>query len=420
MSATTPPTPPPDADAAAVALAVQSAVASASVVEKECSDNILAERQAEEDAQLDGGLQREPVPIYAEHGRGQKKRLELQKKLQKKLEDKGLGEKTATPEELAALAADAAEKITLANAPKVEDEKAKVKVGGKMMMTTEGGLAGVSSAEAMRIQSVAGAGKAGKVKAFVGTVDEKKEIGEEDVAADEVIMFSGCKQCEYTISATCVKVFVERCEDFVLRINGKIITQTLEIDNSEKINVLNYTKIGTLQVEQCKKVNIMFAAKDLFCGYMIWAGSFMLQLKVADDVIRCDFGLTQSVDKTIHIERTQFKVWYNQQKKLVCDKIIRLKNGFPTTKREDDEHMRREEQKLDALSKRMGVTVARKADSIGGRTKPNEPCPCGSGKKFKKCCKDGMVAAEVQKAKDADAPHAGIAQGHTEPTACGV
>lgn len=39
--------------------------------------------------------------------------------------------------------------------------------------------------------------------------------------------------------------------------------------------------------------------------------------------------------------------------------------GFPTTKREDDEHTRREEEKLDELAKRMGVTVHRKADAVG-------------------------------------------------------
>jgi preprotein translocase subunit SecA len=34
----------------------------------------------------------------------------------------------------------------------------------------------------------------------------------------------------------------------------------------------------------------------------------------------------------------------------------------------------------------MGVTLSRKEDKIGKKCKPNDPCPCGSGKKFKKCC----------------------------------
>lgn len=41
---------------------------------------------------------------------------------------------------------------------------------------------------------------------------------------------------------------------------------------------------------------------------------------------------------------------------------------------------------LQGLAERMGVTLSRKEDKIGKKCKPNDPCPCGSGKKFKKCC----------------------------------
>lgn len=92
-------------------------------------------------------------------------------------------------------------------------------------------------------------------------------------------------------------------------------------------------------------------------------------------------------------------------KKLICDKVIRLKNGFPSTKREDDEHVRREEQKLENLASRIGVTLHRKEDGIGSKIKPNEKCSCGSGKKYKKCCMTGavgLVAEKITKAAEAD------------------
>ena len=41
----------------------------------------------------------------------------------------------------------------------------------------------------------------------------------------------------------------------------------------------------------------------------------------------------------------------------------------------------------DDFAQRMGITVQRKADAVGARVKPNEPCPCGSGKKYKQCCR---------------------------------
>ena len=65
---------------------------------------------------------------------------------------------------------------------------------------------------------------------------------------------------------------------------------------------------------------------------------------------------------------------------------MRLRNGFPSTKREDDEHERREEAALQGLAERMGVTLNRKCEEVGKKVKPNALCPCGSGKKYKKCC----------------------------------
>merc|ERR1711972_574002 len=218
------------------------------------------------------------------------------------------------------------------------------------------------------------------------------------VASDEVISFSGCKNCQYVLNAKCTKVFVEHCEDFILHLNGAVLTHVVEVDACERMNIVVNSKVGTLQVERCKKVNICIREKELFHGFMIWAGCFMLRLQVEDLVMSCDFGLTQKLDPTINLERTQFKVWLNSAGRLSCDKVIRLANGFPTTKREDDEHTRREEEKLNELAKRMGITVHRKEDSIGGRVKPNEPCPCGSGQKYKKCCQNGTRRLAAQQA----------------------
>ena len=111
----------------------------------------------------------------------------------------------------------------------------------------------------------------------------------------------------------------------------------LQVEYCEQNNIICDTKIGTLQIEQCKKMNVVITKKEYFNNYLIWAGCFLLQIKIADDIMRCDFGLYKQFDKTINIERTQFKVWYDAKGKLISDKIIRLANGFPTTKKEDDE-----------------------------------------------------------------------------------
>ena len=177
------------------------------------------------------------------------------------------------------------------------------------------------------------------------------------------------------------------------KVDAKVVTATVEVFKVERANFLLNVKIGTMQVEQCAKVNVIYADKECFSGYVIWAGCDLLRLQVGvgpdpvPDLMRCDFGLVQQLDATVNRERTQFKVWYGPLGKLVCDKIIRLANGFPTTGREDAEHERRKAHALKGLADRMGITINRK--EAGPKVKPNEPCHCGSGKKFKKCCRDG-------------------------------
>jgi len=334
-----------------------------------------------------------------EQTRALRKKVELQQKLKAKRDAEKV---PLTEEELAAekartaqMATEAIKSIEEANQPKSESKAAKVKIGDQMMVTSEGDM---SKEESTRLQAAVGAGKSSKLKAFFKAKDEEREIGETDVAVDEVISFSQCKNCKYTVNARCTKIFVDHCEDLVLHLNGNVLTATVEVDACERMNLIVNTKVGTLQVERCKKMNILVPDKEHYSGFMIWAGCFMLRLQVAEQVMSCDFGLTQKLDPTINEERTQFKVWMNSVGKLSCDKVIRLKNGFPSTKREDDEHNRREEEKLNELAKRMGITVHRKEDAIGGRVKPNEPCPCGSGQKYKKCCQNGAARIAGQQA----------------------
>jgi hypothetical protein len=121
-------------------------------------------------------------------------------------------------------------------------------------------------------------------------------------------------------------------------------------------------------------------------GRVVWAGCENLQVSIGEDKVLCDLETERKEDATVNEERTQFKVGFDAKGTLRSEKVVRLENGFPSTKREDDEHARREEEALQGLADRMGITMNRKAENIGTKQKPNDPCACGSGRKFKKCC----------------------------------
>ena len=361
-----------------------------------CSHNHITMTQASADASQETIFAADTPALYTEQGRAERKRMELRKKLVAKKVAEGAVEITpkADPAETEKLVSEVVKDIEdKEGGPKLEKPKNKVNVAGKMLISTEQEL---DHKEAMRMQSKVGVGKCSNMKVMHSLQGVTETLTEANLTNEQAIMISGCEKCEINVESTCVKIFVEKCKDLVLRVRGKVITQTIEVDHSSQLNILLYSKVGTLQVEQCQKVNCLVESKELFNGYMIWAGCALLRLQVGDDLMRCDFGLTQQLDPTINIERTQFKVWYNSAGKLICDKVIRLKNGFPTTKREDDEHVRREEQKLEELGRRIGITLHRK-DEAGNKLKPNEKCACGSGKKYKKCCMTGQVGLVAEK-----------------------
>jgi hypothetical protein len=347
--------------------------------------------------------------IYSEEGRGLKKRLALKKKLDKRNAEKAEKAKAAAAvlsaagpsdgleaeaEATARLAADAAARIEAEAAaagggggddddPAAKKSQTFAQYRGKdLTVSTEKEL---TRDEQLRIQSKVGAGKAAKVKAVVGCEGADQTFDETNLHDDQVIVFTDCKASTFRVTSHCVKIFIERCHGCTFRFEGRIITSTIEVDRCEECNVLCSTKVGTLQCEQSKRMNLVYAAKELLGkGWIVWAGCFMLRVQVGEDLMRCDFGLTKSVDSTVNVERTQFKISYDSLGKLVCDKIIRLANGYPTTRAEDEEHTRRKEEKLKMMADRMGITIHRKGGKI--KVKPNAPCPCGSGKKFKKCC----------------------------------
>ena len=99
-----------------------------------------------------------------------------------------------------------------------------------------------------------------------------------------------------------------------------------------------------------------------------------------------DYDVEAARDATCNIERTQFQI-KRVHGRFESTKIVRLANGFPSTKKDVQNFDRRQESNVGMIAKKTGITIKRAEDSIGARIKPNAPCPCGSGRKYKKCCR---------------------------------
>jgi hypothetical protein len=60
----------------------------------------------------------------------------------------------------------------------------------------------------------------------------------------------------------------------------------------------------------------------MYCrGMLTWAGCKDLRLRIASDVLLCDYNLEASMDATLNKERSQFKVHYDSLGVLCSEKV---------------------------------------------------------------------------------------------------
>eukprot|EP01083_Nonionella_stella_P173614 599427_1 len=235
--------------------------------------------------------------------------------------------------------------------------------------------------EQAKMQALLGNAKAANTKSYNGQTGVTATLSQSDVDSKATLVFQQCSDCTYTLTTLCTKVFVLCCRNFELVVDAKIVTQTLEIFKCDDVRVKTSQNIHTVQVDMSDKVAMRFDSRPNFRS-VIWAGCEDISVEVAGDRLASGFTECQVDFADLHIERSQFKMHYVQDK-LYNDKLIRLDNGFPTTKRELDEFERKQEAQLQEMAAKMGVTIGKKkkAEQKVGR---NDKCPCGTGKKYKK------------------------------------
>ncbi|MES1916027.1 MAG: hypothetical protein MHM6MM_007888, partial [Cercozoa sp. M6MM] len=157
----------------------------------------------------------------------------------------------------------------------------------------------------------------------------------------------------------------------------------------ENVTVNSDVRIKTVQADLVDGLTLRFSNRAHFHS-VIWAGCQNVEVSVAGDdtfdaeTLTTGFTELSQEYENLVFERSQFKIHF-VRKHLFNDELIRLPNGFPTTRRERDEFERKQEEKIQAIAKRAGIRIHAREDAPkkGAR---NAPCDCGSGRKFKKCC----------------------------------
>lgn len=239
--------------------------------------------------------------------------------------------------------------------------------------------------EQRKLQAMFGNGKQQAAKYVVGEKGVKTRMDESSLKSDATLVFKGCEDGEYIIDTYCTKILIDNCHNTKVIFNGKIITATVEVYKSNSVHLIVNTKVGTLQADLCKKLNVEYTQKEHFAT-IIWAGVYDLSLKFHDQnehSLETGYDRMLATHPDLRESIDQFKVSFVKGE-LKNEKIVRLANGFPSTEREAKEYDSRQEEALQKLAKEAGITIGRKADK---KIPPNTVCPkCNSGKKYKKCC----------------------------------
>eukprot|EP01134_Creolimax_fragrantissima_P004608 CFRG4608T1 len=201
----------------------------------------------------------------------------------------------------------------------------------------------MSSYEMARVQSMIGAATPKNMKVFFGTTGQKITVDEGTVR--HTIVFQGCSHCEFNVTAPFAKIFIQGCVDVTVYMHGRIITSTVEAYKCQKLNLYYYTRVETSQLDLCDDVTCEFASLDTL-GCIVWAGCQRMDVSVTDKPelsMKTGYDVAAVHYKDVVFERTQFKLHYLWEA-LRTERIIRLANGFPTTKREADAHNRRKDE----------------------------------------------------------------------------
>lgn len=248
--------------------------------------------------------------------------------------------------------------------------------------------------------------------------EDKLEDGTMDLKAVPAVYFSGCKNGQYTIDHRVSKILVENCENLTIVLNGKLLTSTIEIWKCKGIHLQSNTKVKTLQLDIMTGMKVTYKSKDNFQS-IVWQDVDTIDIAFEDEPnfnLNTGFAhmIEQFPDSEVSIDQFIVRFVPELGEGLTSERCVRLKNGHLSTEREaaewDKRNVAAKENFKEQFLKEAGIKLNRNTDQK--KILPNAPCSCGSGKKYKKCCRDKQVISglhESQKEKEFTTTKDGIA-----------
>ncbi|KAF8976706.1 hypothetical protein BGZ46_008043 [Entomortierella lignicola] len=177
--------------------------------------------------------------------------------------------------------------------------------------------------------------------------DAKDDTQVIQVPDRKALYIMNCENCEYTIKDKPVKLSIENCKNLVLKVEGKILTGTVDIWKCENISLDFERSVSTFQFDNIQSITVRLPDSEHF-GSMIWAGCEDVNLHLGDDIHVLSYSELQSRNPSLRPETDQFKTTIVDGS-IMTEAIVRLDNGFPATRAEQANIQQLERQKEELL-----------------------------------------------------------------------
>jgi hypothetical protein len=183
-----------------------------------------------------------------------------------------------------------------------------------------------------------------------------------EVYPRETIVFQNCRDCKYTVSGQCAIIMITDCENFKLILNANVRTHVMELWRCNNISLKLNTNIQTLQIDLSNNVDVHYKTVNAFRD-VVWSASEDVEVTFGDSADRVHTGYTLAIphypDDDLKFDKTQFFIRYIDGM-LRVEKVLRLSNGFATTKRQHAKWKARQDQRAFDLAKKWGIKIGPK------------------------------------------------------------
>jgi len=239
-------------------------------------------------------------------------------------------------------------------------------------------------------------GNAKEQQIYSLTNQKAQTIVVKDLDLAHTLYIKGCEDCTIEVRSRCTKVMIEGCRRTNVHLHSRIATNVVEAWKCADFLLNVQTDVRTLQLDICRKFTTKFVTRDQLPN-ITWAGVYDLTIAFDDEADKqphiTGFDHMKPQYPDINPIHDQF-IMRHVKGEILTEQVVRLSNGYPTTEREAkefDTQTEKNQKNAEEFAKKyleeQGIILGKKKPT-GPKVGRNDPCTCGSGKKFKLCCAD--------------------------------